>query len=154
VNIGQAAKATGVSAKMIRYYEDVGLMPKASRTTSGYRHYQPSDLHVLRFVRQARAVGFSVIDIRQLLALWQDRRRPAREVKRLAQRHLSDVESRIRELEAIADTLKHLIEHCHGDARPDCPILDALADVPAAQAEPLGGGRANPRRKAVLRPPR
>jgi MerR family copper efflux transcriptional regulator len=92
VNIGQASKATGISAKMIRHYEMIGLMPKASRGESGYRRYQPSDLHLLRFVRQARAVGFSTTDIKQLLALWQDRRRPAREIKRLAQQHLTDIQ--------------------------------------------------------------
>jgi MerR family copper efflux transcriptional regulator len=147
MNIGQASSATGVSTKMIRHYEAIGLLPKAARAESGYRRYQAADLHLLRFVRQARTVGFSTTDIRQLLALWQDRRRPAREVKRLAQRHLDEVELRIGELKAIAGTLTHLIAHCRGNDRPDCPILDALADEGHAHA---GSGKP-PQREAPRR---
>jgi len=146
VNIGEAAKATGVSAKMIRHYEAIGLLPKPPRAESGYRRYQASDLHVLRFVRQARAVGFATDDIRHLLALWQDRRRPAREVKALAQQHLAEIDARIAELRAIADALAHLVAHCRGDHRPDCPILDALAEGRSVRSGKAPDG-ARPRRR-------
>lgn len=126
MNISEAAKASGISAKMIRHYEAIGLLPRAVRGQSGYRNFRDMDLHVLTFVRRARDAGFPTAAIRSLLSLWQDPRRPAREVRRLAQEHLRDLELRMAELQAIADTLSHLIEHCHGDERPECPILDAL----------------------------
>ncbi|UJP04822.1 MAG: Cu(I)-responsive transcriptional regulator [Nitrosomonas sp.] len=131
MNIGQAARASGVSAKMIRHYETIGLIVKAARSLSGYRHYQARDVHTLRFIRRARMAGFSTVQIKKLLSLWQDRQ-PAREVKQLAAEHLIDLQARITELESIAQALTQLIEHCHGGERPECPILDNLAgDEPA-----------------------
>lgn len=127
VTIGEAAKATGVSAKMIRYYEETGLLPPADRTASGYRLYAENDLHTLRFVRRSRDLGFSVEDIAGLLALWQDRGRASAQVKALGVHHLTDLRRRIAELEAMARTLTSLADHCSGDSRPDCPILDDLA---------------------------
>ena len=127
MNIGQATRATGVSAKMIRHYEAIGLIPKVARSLSGYRDYQANDLHTLRFIRRARTAGFSTAQIKKLLSLWQDPKRPAREVKRLATAHLTDLQARIAELEAIAQALTQLIAHCHGDERQQCPILDNLA---------------------------
>lgn len=126
MNISQAAKASGISAKMIRHYEVTGLLPRAVRGQSGYRHFRDTDVHLLTFVRRARDAGFPTAAIKSLLSLWQDPRRPAREVRRLAQAHLQDLEARMVELQAIAGTLLHLIEHCHGDERPECPILEAL----------------------------
>ncbi len=135
MNISRAAELSGVSAKMIRHYESAGLIPAAGRADAGYRVYAMDDVHRLAFIRRARAVGFGSDDIRQLLSLWQNRQRPARDVKRLAVQHLQQLQARIVDLEAIADTLSHLIGHCHGDERPDCPILDSLAaDSPAPAA--------------------
>jgi MerR family copper efflux transcriptional regulator len=127
MNIGQAAKASGVSAKMIRHYESVGLIPKASRSYSGYRNYQESDIHILRFIRRARAAGFSTPKIMKLLSLWNDRERPAREVKQLAREHLAELEQKINELQSIVAALSHLVSNCHGGDHPECPILDTLA---------------------------
>ncbi|MBE7525813.1 MAG: Cu(I)-responsive transcriptional regulator [Gammaproteobacteria bacterium] len=127
MNIGQAASASGVSAKMIRHYETTGLIPKAARAYSGYRRYDERDINTLRFIRRARTAGFSTAQIKKLLSLWQDRQRPAREVKELASAHLSDLQARIAELQTIAHALTQLIAHCHGDERPQCPILDNLA---------------------------
>lgn len=126
MNISQAAKASGISAKMIRHYEAIGLLPRAVRGQSGYRNFRDMDVHLLTFVRRARDAGFPTAAIKSLLSLWQDPRRPAREVRRLAQDHLRELETRMAELRAIAGTLSHLIEHCHGDERPACPILEAL----------------------------
>ncbi|GJE15498.1 Cu(I)-responsive transcriptional regulator [Methylobacterium marchantiae] len=131
VTIGEAARATGVSAKMIRYYEETGLLPPAGRTESGYRLYGDEDLHSLRFVRRARDLGFSVEDIAGLLALWHDRARASSEVKAMALHHVADLRRRIAELEAMARTLASLADHCSGDTRPDCPILDDLAAGPS-----------------------
>lgn len=127
MNIGQAAQASGVSAKMIRYYEATGLIPKAIRAYSGYRHFLERDIHTLRFIHRARAAGFSMTQIKKLLSLWQDRQRPAREVKQLATEHLTELKARISELELIAQALSQLVAQCHGDERQDCPILDTLA---------------------------
>ena len=127
MNIGEAAKATGVSAKMIRYYEDTGLIRAPHRTTSGYRIYGDSDLAVLRFIRRARDLGFAVKEIATLLALWQDRDRASGDVKALALAHVADLRRRMEEMQAMADTLTHLAATCHGDDRPDCPILDGLS---------------------------
>jgi MerR family transcriptional regulator, copper efflux regulator len=127
MNIGEAARATGVTAKMIRYYESVGLLNPVGRTQSGYRVYGEQEVHALRFVRQARRLGFLVEDIRKLLALWQDRSRASAEVKSIAMEHVAELNRRIAELTDMRDTLSHLANHCHGDARPDCPILDRLA---------------------------
>ncbi|WP_244815793.1 Cu(I)-responsive transcriptional regulator [Caballeronia sp. Lep1P3] len=127
MNIGEAARASGVTAKMIRYYESVGLLTPVSRTSSGYRVYGEQEVHALRFVRQARRLGFLVEDIRKLLALWQDRSRASAEVKAIALEHVTELDRRIAELTDMRDTLSHLARHCHGDERPDCPILDKLA---------------------------
>lgn len=127
MTIGQAAKSSAVSAKMIRHYESIGLLPKAKRTESGYRLYDESDVHTLRFIQRARSLGFPLETIRTLLALWRNRRRSSAQVKDLAQRHVADLERKIAEMQAMARTLKHLAHNCHGDDRPDCPILDDLA---------------------------
>ncbi|TKC77287.1 Cu(I)-responsive transcriptional regulator [Trinickia terrae] len=127
MNIGEAARASGVTAKMIRYYESVGLLAPKARTESGYRVYGADEIHTLRFIRQARRLGFLVEDIRKLLALWQDRSRASAEVKAIALEHVAELERRIAELTDMRDTLAHLAQHCHGDARPDCPILEQLA---------------------------
>ncbi|NUZ08425.1 Cu(I)-responsive transcriptional regulator [Piscinibacter koreensis] len=136
MNIGEAAKASGVSAKMIRHYESVGLFPEAQRTDSGYRQYTDKEVSTLRFIRQSRDLGFSIVQIRELLGLWQDRRRPSRQVKALAQAHIQELDAKLQELHAMRATLEHLVHCCHGDDRPDCPIIENLAD-----AEPfLPGG--------------
>lgn len=127
MNIGEAARASGVTAKMIRYYESVGLLMPRGRTDSGYRVYGMSEIHTLRFIRQARRLGFLVEDIRKLLALWQDHSRASAEVKAIALEHVAELDRRIAELTAMRDTLTHLAHHCHGDERPDCPILEQLA---------------------------
>ncbi len=129
LNIGAAADASGVSAKMIRYYESVGLIPEIARSDAGYRVYRASDIHTLRFIRRARDLGFSVKDIAQLLTLWQDRERASADVKALALTHVEALHTKIAELEAMAKTLQHLAQHCQGNTRPDCPILDDLARV-------------------------
>lgn len=126
MNIGEAAKVSGVSAKMIRYYEDIGLIPPPARTSSGYRAYSESDLHRLSFVRRARDLGFSVKEIGGLLSLWSDRSRQSADVKRIAQAHIDELQKKIEELRAMADTLQTLVECCAGDDRPDCPILENL----------------------------
>ena len=127
MTIGQAAKSSNVSAKMIRHYESIGLLAKAQRTQSGYRLYDGNDVHTLRFIQRARSLGFPLETIRALLALWRNRRRSSAQVKELATRHVTELEGKIAEMQAMARTLKHLARHCHGDDRPDCPILDDLA---------------------------
>lgn len=135
MNIGQAAHATGVSAKMIRHYESVGLFPEARRTEAGYRLYGDKELATLRFIRHSRDLGFSLEQIRALLDLWQNRRRPSRTVKALAQTHLDEIDQKLRELQAMRATLSHLVHCCAGDDRPDCPIIDSLADAPHAAGQ-------------------
>lgn len=127
MNIGEAARESGVTAKMIRYYESIDLLAPKGRTDAGYRVYGAPEIHTLRFIRQARHLGFSLDDIRKLLALWQDRTRASAEVKTIALQHVADLERRIAQLSEMRDTLTHLADHCHGDTRPDCPILDGLA---------------------------
>ncbi len=127
MNIGEAAKASGVSAKMIRHYEEVGLVPRAARTDAGYRVYGHTDVHMLRFIRQARDLGFSIKQIGELVDLWHDRQRPSRQVKALALAQVDALDLRIAELQAMKATLAHLAHCCHGDERPECPILDMLA---------------------------
>ncbi len=127
MNIGEAALRTGVSAKMIRYYEGVGLLPFAARRANGYRDYGNQDLAVLQFVRRTRDLGFSLEEVSTLLALWSDKTRPSREVKRLAETHIADLDRRIRDMRAVMKTLRGLAQHCHGDERSACPILDDLA---------------------------
>lgn len=136
MNIGEAAKASGVSAKMIRHYESVGLFPEATRTESGYRQYGDKELSTLRFIRHSRDLGFSIEQIRELLGLWQNRRRPSRQVKALATAHIQELDQKLQELQAMKATLEHLVHCCHGDDRPDCPIIDTLADPAARVAAP------------------
>jgi MerR family copper efflux transcriptional regulator len=152
MNIGQAAKATGVSAKMIRHYESLGLFPEAARTDAGYRQYGATDLHTLRFIRQSRDLGFSLEQIRQLLGLWQNRRRPSRQVKALAQVHIEELEQKAQELLAMKSTLEHLVRCCRGDDRPECPIIDSLAGREGPQ--PQGAKVNGQARTSGLRPGR
>ena len=162
MNIGQAAKFSGVSAKMIRYYEQIGLIPQAIRSDAGYRHYSSPDVHSLRFIRRARNLGFSVEQISELLVLWRDRGRASADVKAMALSHVAGLKAKIADLQAMAQTLEHLADHCHGNNRPDCPIISDLADPTAAaaaqqrsQAPKLrhGLGSTRPPRRAIA-PPR
>jgi MerR family copper efflux transcriptional regulator len=126
VNIGEAAAATGVSAKSIRHYEESGLIPPAHRTFANYRLYSEKDLHTLRFIKSARALGFSIADIGTLLNLWQNQSRNSADVKKLALSHVAELNQKIQEMERMRDTLQNLARNCHGDKRPDCPILKGL----------------------------
>ena len=126
MNIGTVAAQADVSAKRVRHYEAIGLIPKASRSYGNYRTYGASDVHTLRFIQHARTLGFTIEDIRALLGLWRNRKRPSRDVKRLVERHAEVLRARVRELEAMLRALEHLARHCHGDERPECPILDEL----------------------------
>ncbi len=130
MNIGEAAAATGVSAKMIRHYESLGLLPPVARTDSGYRQYDDNSLHTLRFIRRARDLGFGIEEIRTLLQLWRNRQRASSEVKRVALQHAADLQRRIEEMQAMKRTLEQLASHCNGDDRPECPILEDLASHP------------------------
>ena len=127
MNIGHLSGLTGVTAKTIRYYESIGLIPEPPRKPSGYRDYGDNDVEVLRFVNKARLLGFPLKDVTQLLSLWQDRDRTSAEVKALTESHIAGIEQRIRELQSVRRTLLDLSRRCHGDTRPDCPILDDLA---------------------------
>ena len=127
MNIGQASKASGVSVKMVRHYEAVGLLPRAARSFGNYRLYGESDVHTLRFIKRARALGFSMPEVKELVGLWQNKSRSSAAVKKIAGTHLEALHLKIAELKSIAVTLEHLVHHCHGDHRPDCPILDDLA---------------------------
>lgn len=137
MNIGQASKASGVSTKMIRYYDEIGLVRPASRTESNYREFDEREINELRFIRRARSLGFSMPEITQLLSLWRDRDRPSREVKAIAEKHVSELDARIAEMQTMADTLRHLSHCCAGDERPDCPILADLTRGSSA-VEPKG----------------
>ena len=127
VNIGEAARLSGVSAKMVRHYESLGLLPRVGRTDSGYRQYSEAEVHTLRFIKRSRELGFSMEEIAELVSLWQNRRRSSAGVKRIAQRHADELAQRIEAMQAMQRTLAHLIHCCQGDARPDCPILDDLS---------------------------
>ena len=127
MNIGDAARASGVSAKMIRHYESIGLIGAARRTDAGYRVYSAQDVQVLQFIHRARALGFSLDQIRDLLALWQDKGRASADVRALAREHIGELNRKIAEMEAMRRTLERLAASCHGDSRSDCPILDDLA---------------------------
>jgi len=131
MTIGEAAKTSGVPAKMIRYYESIGLIPKAVRNDSGYRFYGVADIHALRFIRRGRDLGFSIDAIMQLLALWRDQNRASADVKRIALKHAAELRSKIADLQAMLGPIEHLADHCQGDDRPDCPIMDDLADQAA-----------------------
>lgn len=126
MNIGEASKVSRVSAKMIRYYEQIGLIPPANRTDSGYRAYSQADIHRLHFIRRTRDLGFSVTEITRLLGLWNDKSRQSADVKRLAQEHIAELERRMENLRQMTETLKTLTDCCAGDERPDCPILEEL----------------------------
>jgi MerR family copper efflux transcriptional regulator len=137
VNIGEAARLSGISSRMVRHYEGLGLLGAVHRTDSGYRQYSAADVHTLRFIRRARDLGFSMEQLAELVDLWHNRRRTSASVKRIAQGHLAQLEQRIAAMQGMQRTLAHLVHCCHGDARPDCPILDDQAgldeDEPAAQ---------------------
>lgn len=157
MNIGAAAGATGVSAKMIRHYEGIGLLPAANRSGSGYRQYSEREVGMLRFIRHSRDLGFSLEQIRALLDLWQNRRRSSRQVKALAEAHIAELDAKLAELQAMRATLAHLVHCCHGDDRPDCPIIETLeADTPVgighmAQPDPARAGLQPGRRRAAAR---
>ncbi len=127
MNIGEAARASGVSSKMIRHYESIGLLPRSSRNDSGYRIYSDNDLHILRFIGTARSLGFSLEEIRQLLSLWQDKNRSSADVKALVTNHIAELDRKIAEMSAMRDTLSNLAKTCSGNARPDCPILNGIS---------------------------
>jgi MerR family copper efflux transcriptional regulator len=129
MNIGQASAASGVSVKMARYYEQIGLLPAARRTEAGYRVYDAETIHRLRFIRRARDLGFSMAEIERLLALWGDDQRASADVKAVALSHVAELERKIAEMTAMKRTLEHLAHHCHGDDRPHCPILEDLANA-------------------------
>ena len=129
-SIGTAAELSGVTPKMIRHYESLELIPKAARTLGDYRVYSSADVHTLRFIRRARGLGFSMQEIGTLLSLWRNQRRASAQVKQLAAQHIAELDSKIEELQSMRATLANLVEHCHGDARPDCPILDDLGRLP------------------------
>ena len=139
-NIGEASKRTGVSAKMIRHYESIGLLPAADRTFAGYRIYDDADLHRIRFIKRARGLGFGMKEIGRLLGLWDDRGRSSAEVKALALAHVAELDAKIAEMDAMRRTLHHLAERCHGDDRPDCPILADLADLAECDDPGRAGG--------------
>lgn len=135
MHIGVVAARSGLPAKTIRYYEEIGLVPRARRTEGGYRAYSAEDVETLRFIQRARGLGFSVKDVGALLSLWRDRNRASADVKRVALEHVDRIEAKIGELQSMRDTLMHLADRCHGDERPFCPILDDLAGVRG-----VGGG--------------
>ena len=127
IDIGRAAQDSGVSVKRIRHYESIGLLPKASRTSANYRVYGANDVHTLRFIRRARKLGFSIDEIRELVGLWKNKARSSAAVKKIARTHVEELKRKVAELQDMVSTLEHLAHHCHGDHRPDCPILDDLA---------------------------
>jgi Cu(I)-responsive transcriptional regulator len=127
VNIGEAARLSGISARMVRHYEGLGLLGEVHRTESGYRQYTPADVHTLRFIKRSREMGFSMEQVAELVSLWHNRRRTSSSVKRIAQSHLEELERRIAAMQGMQRTLAHLVHCCQGDQRPDCPILDDLA---------------------------
>lgn len=136
VNIGDAARLSGVSAKMVRHYESLGLLPRVARTDSGYRQYNEADVHTLRFIKRARDLGFSMEEIGELVGLWQNRRRASASVRRVAQKHADELAQRIAAMQEMQQTLQHLIHCCHGDERPDCPILEDLAGAAISGSPP------------------
>jgi Cu(I)-responsive transcriptional regulator len=136
MNIGEAAEKAGVTPKMVRHYESLGLLPKVHRTESGYRVYGESEVHTLRFIKRSRDLGFSIPEIDELVKLWQDRRRPSSSVKKVAAAHLAELDRKLEEMQSMRKTLSHLVHCCHGDDRPNCPILDDLErSAPVAPAE-------------------
>ena len=159
MNIGQAAKASGVSAKMLRYYESIGLVPKAGRTEAGYRTYNEADVNTLRFVRRARDLGLPIERIKLLVALWRDRERSSRDVKRIAAGHAAELRAKIAELAGMCAALQDLADACHGDHRPECPILRDLEGgarivAPAARKASGANGSLAGAVRATRRTPR
>ncbi len=154
-NIGEAAARSGVSTKMVRHYEALGLLPRVARTDAGYRQYGANEVHTLRFIHRARELGFGMAEIGELLKLWKDRRRSSSDVKRIALHHIDDLERRMAEMAAMKRTLETLSACCHGDARPDCPILDELGDASVPEHGAAGGPtptlRTAPRRRSPSR---
>lgn len=136
MNIGEAAEKAGVTPKMVRHYESLGLLPKVHRTESGYRVYGEPEVHTLRFIKRSRDLGFSIPEISELVKLWQDRRRPSSSVKKVAATHLAELDRKIEEMQSMRKTLSHLIHCCQGDHRPDCPILEDLG-----RATPIDGSK-------------
>ena len=134
LDIGRASEASGVSVKMIRHYEAIGLLKNVARTYANYRVYGDKDVHTLRFIKRARTLGFAMHDIRELLALWQNKSRPSASVKTIAGGHMQNLKRRIAEMQSMVATLEHLTHNCHGDQRPDCPILEDLAGFEGAGA--------------------
>lgn len=132
-SIGRTAEISGVTPKMIRHYESLGLIPKAARTLGDYRVYAAAEVHTLRFIRRARSLGFSMEEISGLLSLWRNQRRASAEVKRLAMKHIAELDAKIEELCSMRAALAELAQHCHGDERPECPILDDLGRLPRAE---------------------
>lgn len=146
MNIGEAATASGISPKMIRYYESIGLIRPVQRTAAGYRVYDYHEVQTLGFIKRSRELGFSLERIRTLLGLWEDTARQSADVKKLARIHIDELDEDIRKLQSIRNQLQHLVEHCHGDNRPDCPIIDGLAadtktpDVHVGDRQASGSG--------------
>lgn len=138
VNIGTAAGITGISAKMVRHYESLGLLPPITRTDGGYRQYSEADVHTLRFIKRSRDLGFSMAEIAELVALWQNRRRASASVKRIAQQHVDELAQRIEAMQSMQRSLRQLLHNCHGDERPECPILDDLANHGHNMGTPAG----------------
>lgn len=126
MNIGEVAQFSGVNSKMIRRYEELGIIPKAGRSFAGYRQYSEKDVHILKFVKRARELGFSMKDVKQLLSLWRNKNRSSAQVKNITHKHVLELEKKLLEIQTMLSTLKHLEKNCHGDQRPDCPILDDL----------------------------
>ena len=126
MNIGEVAAMSEVNSKMIRRYEEQGIIPKAGRSLAGYRQYSEKDVHILRFVKRARELGFSMKDIKQLVSLWRNKSRPSSQVKNIALKHQTELEKKMKEMQSMLSTLNNLVKNCHGDDRPDCPILDEL----------------------------
>lgn len=126
MKIGEVASKSQVNAKMIRRYEEMGIIPKAGRSDSGYRRYTENDVHILKFVKRSRELGFSMKDIKQLVSLWRNKNRSSSQVKSIASRHIQELDKKLKEIQTMLSTLNHLVSHCQGDDRPDCPILDEL----------------------------
>lgn len=126
INIGEAAKISGVNSKLIRHYESIGIIPKASRSDAGYREYTEADVNVLMFVKRARSLGFSMNEIKKLVSLWRNKSRNSADVKQLAVSHMNELERKVSELQSMIKTLRHLAKNCHGDNRPECPIIESL----------------------------
>lgn len=153
MNIGQAAQTAGVTPKMVRHYESLGLLPKVRRTEAGYRVYGDSEVHTLRFIKRARDLGFSIAEIAELVKLWQDRRRPSASVKKVASAHLGELDRKIKEMESMRKTLAHLIRECQGDERPDCPVLEDLESFAPAELSAKRGASTG-RTRVASRPSR